>query len=65
MSLYLVSGIFATCLNRIRAITTKLERTYHWTKMRLLHERSRLLAPSLPSRSSEDCTINTSGFDFR
>jgi len=23
------------------------------------------VAASLPSRSSEDCTINTSGFDFR
>ena len=34
MSLYLVSGIFATCWDRIRSITTRRARAYHWTRMR-------------------------------
>jgi hypothetical protein len=59
MSLCLASGIFATYLNRISNITTRLAHTYHWTRMRLFRGLSRLLAASLPSHSSEDCTINT------
>jgi len=35
------------------------------SKMRRFRARFRPLAPSLLSPSSEDCTINTIGFDFR
>jgi deferrochelatase/peroxidase EfeB len=46
----LASDTFATCSNRTRDITTKLVRTYRWTRMRRFRGRLRLMAASLPSR---------------
>jgi hypothetical protein len=64
MLLYLASGIFAICSNRIGNITTRLAPTYRWARMRRFRGRFRQLAASSSIRSWVDCTINTSGLDF-
>jgi hypothetical protein len=65
MSWCSTSGTFATCWDRTKNITMTLAHTYRSTRM---HQRCALfrpLAASWPTRISEGCTINTSGFDFR
>ena len=49
----------------MRRITIRLVRTWHYGKMRPLIEQFNDLAPLSPFRSWLDCTINTSGCDFR
>src|SRR5680860_207642 len=49
----------------MRRITIRRARTWHYTKMRLRTDRSNDLAPLSAFRSWLDCTINTSGCNFR
>ena len=49
----------------MRRITIRRARTWHYTKMRPRIDRSNDLAPLSAFRSWLDCTINTSGCDFR
>jgi hypothetical protein len=59
-----VNGTFATCWDLIKDI----KMTPHAPIQNKDHQRRvpvRPLAASWPTRTSEACTINTSGFDFR
>jgi hypothetical protein len=60
-----VSRICGECLLRMRRITIRRARTWHYRKMRPCIEQSNGPVSLSPFRSWQDCIINTSGYDFR
>jgi transposase InsO family protein len=61
----LVSRTCGEFLLRMRRITIRRARTWHYRKMRPCIERSNGLVPLSPFPSWPNCIINTSGYDFR